>query len=108
MGDTPKWSALSFPIVLVVTLISVAPAYAQQLVYPPTISLEEIRHRISQCPHDHPRLLTTRKELAGVAKTLDRDPLRRQVANFVIQQANILRNVEPVERKLVGRRLLGQ
>ena len=86
----------------------VCSAYGERSFYPPTISLEEIRHRISQCPHNHPRLFTTRKELAGLRNMLERDPLRRQMADFVIQQANLLREVEPVERKLEGRRLLSQ
>ncbi len=74
--------------------------------YPPKASLEEIQRHIRQCRHDHPRLLATREQLAGLAKSLDGDPLRRQLADAVIHEANQLQDVPPIERKLIGKRLL--
>lgn len=88
--------------------VGVSTASSQQPVYPPTISLEEIQRRIGQCRLEHPRLLTTRKSLRELPKTVERDPLRKKLADLVVQQAVLLRDTTPIERKLEGRRLLGQ
>jgi hypothetical protein len=100
---------VSLIIVLAGILSSgVAPLAAQRLAYPPQVSLEEVQARIGDCSSDHPRLLTNRSELNRLAESLGDDPLRRQVADLVIQQATLLRDAEPVQRKLIGRRLLGE
>src|SRR3954463_3476760 len=89
-----------------VCIVMLATARGQQPVFPPKLSLDEIRHRISESKNVHPRLLATHDQLASLRRTLDKDPLRKQLADSIIQQANALCNVEPVERKLQGRRLL--
>jgi hypothetical protein len=83
-------------------------ARSQQSSYPPTTSLEEIRQRIRECPKAHPRLLTTPSMLATMRESLNRDPLRQQVADLVVRQAVLLRDEQPIQRKLEGRRLLGE
>lgn len=89
-----------------VCIVMLATARGQQPVFPPKVSLDEIRHRIAASKSTHPRLLATREQLASLSRTLDKDPLRKQLADSVIQQADALCGVEPIERKLVGRRLL--
>ena len=86
----------------------VCPAEDPQSGYPPTVTLGELARRIADCPDGHPRLLTTRAELAGLPESLERDPVRRQVADLVVRQATLLQDVPPIERKLRGRRLLGE
>ena len=91
--------------------VDICPSSAQQATYPPTASLEEIQHRIrdiSASSSDHPRLLATQKDLDQLADSSEQDPLRRQVADLVVRQADMLRDEEPIQRKLVGRRLLGE
>src|SRR6188472_863741 len=91
---------------VVVSIIFLTTARGQQPVFPPKVSLDDIRHRISERKNVRPRLLATRQQLAGLSRTLDKDPLRKQLADSIIQQADALRGVEPVERQLQGRRLL--
>jgi hypothetical protein len=88
--------------------VGVSSARSQQPVYPPTSSLEEIQRRIGECRPEHPRLLTTRKTLRELPKSVERDPLRKKLADLVVQQAVLLRDATPIERKLEGRRLLSQ
>jgi hypothetical protein len=89
-----------------VCILMLATARGQQPAFPPKVSLDEIRHRIASSKNTHPRLLATREQLAGLSGTLDKDPLRKQLADSIIQQADALCGVEPIERKLIGRRLL--
>jgi hypothetical protein len=74
--------------------------------FPPKISLDEIRHRIDAANHTHPRLLATRDELKGLAASASKDPLKKAIADTIVQQASALENVDPVKRELQGRRLL--
>ncbi len=76
--------------------------------YPPTISLEDVRKWIDKAPTEHPRLLATRADLVALRESIDGDPLRRALAGAVVQQANLMRAVAPITRKLQGRRLLGE
>src|SRR3954471_24018903 len=89
-----------------VCIVLLATARGQQPAFPPKVSTDEIRHRIAASKNIHPRLLAAREQLAGFRQTLDQDPLRKQLADSIIQQADALCSVEPIERKLVGRRLL--
>jgi len=91
---------------IAVCLVLGASASGQQPTFPPSASLDEIRHRIGESKHAHPRLLATREQLTGLAQSLDKDPLRKELAGAIIQEATALRDVGPVERKLQGRRLL--
>jgi hypothetical protein len=76
--------------------------------YPPTISLEEVRQWIDKAPADHPRLLAKRAELEALRDSVKKDPLREALADAVVKQATLLQNVSPIERRLEGRRLLGE
>jgi hypothetical protein len=74
--------------------------------YPPKIATDDIRERIAKCDRSHPRLFTTKNELKALASMVDSDPLRKQLADLVVHQANILQSEKPIERRLVGVRLL--
>ncbi|RIK81660.1 MAG: heparinase [Planctomycetota bacterium] len=76
--------------------------------FPPQVALEEIERRVAACSATHPRLLTSQDELAALGELVARDPLARQVAALVIRTADALQAAQPIERKLEGRRLLGQ
>ncbi len=66
--------------------------------FPPRATLSEIQQLIHAAPKNHPRLLATREQLANLPKTLDRDPLRRQLADAIIREATHLRTVPPINR----------
>ena len=76
--------------------------------YPPTTTLPEIREGIGRVPSGHPRLLATRDDFAALRTSLSDDPLRQMLAHAVIAHADHLLTVPPIERKLRGRRLLGE
>jgi len=76
--------------------------------YPPTISLEAIEDLVEQVPKTHPRLFIDGDELARLSKKSDRSQLSRSLKNLVIKQADLLLDTSPIERRLTGRRLLGQ
>ncbi len=79
---------------------------AEETGYPPKVSREDLEHRIKEMPHGHPRLLTTRDQLTNLSKSVDTDPLRRALADSILLEADKLLSTSPVERKLIGRRLL--
>lgn len=74
--------------------------------YPPQACVEEIRERLERSSREHPRLLANRSQLAALREGLEEDPLRQQLAQVIIQEAVRLRDVEPVKREMIGRRLL--
>ncbi len=76
--------------------------------YPPTTSLADVRMVIDAAPKTHPRLLANKQQLAELARQAARTPLNRQIAALVIRQADALIGVAPIERRLQGRRLLGE
>jgi hypothetical protein len=92
---------------LLATLYSLA-APAPDYGYPPTITLDEVRELVDQARAPHPRLLTSPAELEAIRRSLDEDPLRRQLADTMIRQADLMLDVAPITRSLQGRRLLGQ
>lgn len=91
---------------LLLILATAPPTRAADPAFPPKVSLEDIRHQIDSATHAHPRLLATADELRGLAASASKDPLKKAIADTVIQQASALDNAEPVKRELQGRRLL--
>lgn len=92
-------------ICFVATLVAVH-SRAEDTAYPPNIPREEILRRIKEPPHAHPRLLATHDQLTSLAKSLDADPLRRKLADAITREADSLQSAPPIERKLIGLRLL--
>lgn len=76
--------------------------------YPPTISLADVRQWIDKAAPVHPRLLATQEQLRTLRQTLDRNPLRRALANGAVGQADAMLDLAPITRTKQGRRLLGQ
>ncbi len=76
--------------------------------YPPTISQEALQDIIDQVPKTHPRLLANKDELETLRKESDQNEIMKLLKNVVILQADRLMDVSPIERKVTGRRLLGQ
>ncbi len=81
-------------------------SHAEDTPYPPNVPRDELERRIKKLPHTHPRLLATRDQLTNLPKSLDADPLRRALADAIIREADSLQSAPPIERKLIGRRLL--
>ncbi|MCG6925723.1 MAG: heparinase II/III family protein [Acidobacteria bacterium] len=98
---------IGMTLLVLALLLSPAGAPADELAYPPTISLEEVRQWIDRAPKEHPRLLVTPGELAALRSTLDRDPTRQRLADAVVAQAELMLELPPVTRTMEGRRLLG-
>jgi hypothetical protein len=67
-----------------------------------------VRAQIGQADTGHPRLLASQQELDALRQSLDRAPLRREVAAAVVHHADLLQDIPPITRRLQGRRLLGQ
>ncbi len=76
--------------------------------YPPTISLEALNNRIDQLPKTHPRLFLDADGFKELKRKADRDSLSQSLKRSVIQHADSLLDASPIERRLQGRRLLGQ
>ena len=68
---------------------------------------QEVESRIRNVSPDHPRLFAGRGDDAALRRKTESDPLLRRVAAHVVTIAEGMREVKPVERKKVGRRLLG-
>ena len=67
-----------------------------------------MRQSLDPARSPHPRLLTSQAGLQAVRQWRIEDPLRRQLADTVIRQAELILDVDPITRTLQGRRLLGQ
>lgn len=93
---------------LVLSLLAVTTTTAGQFSYPPDLSLDAVRKRIDAVKTGHPRLLVSADGFLELRKSLRKDPLRKSLAEGVIQQADGLLDVAPIERQKQGRRLLGQ
>jgi len=76
--------------------------------YPPAVSEAEVRQMISRVELPHPRLLASAAELRGLRERVVGDARLRAIADAVRRDADAMLKVRPVERKLEGRRLLGE
>lgn len=56
----------------------------------------------------HPRLLFTPQRQQRLEQVIRQDPLQQALFDFIRQHSDAMQEVEPVERKLNGRRMLGQ
>ncbi len=89
-------------------LIANTPANENGSTYPPSQSLQEIQEHINQAPQSHPRLFINQERFAALRESIKQDPLKQKIKQYVVDQADALLNIDPIERKLTGRRLLGQ
>ncbi len=74
--------------------------------FPPKATADDVRRAIADAKHVHPRLIATKEELKGLAEAASKDPLKKVIAETIVRRAAALENIEPVERKLQGKRLL--
>jgi hypothetical protein len=74
--------------------------------FPPQPTIEDARRRIDSCSTSHPRLLATQRDLDAVRTAVTRDPLKQEIAGDIIRRADALQEIPPIERIVVGRRLL--
>ncbi|HEX4412584.1 MAG TPA: heparinase II/III family protein, partial [Lacipirellulaceae bacterium] len=101
----PMKTLILFFAPLIATLLAIS-SRAEETTYPPKVPRVELERRIKEIPHTHPRLLVTSDQLTNLAKSLNTDPLRRALADAIIRDADALQSAPPIERKLIGRRLL--
>ena len=73
------------------SLVAQAPDYG----YPAAVTLEQVHERLDQARSPHPRLLTSQAELEAIRRSLSNDPLRRQLADTLIRQADLMLDVAP-------------
>ncbi|WP_373514289.1 DUF4962 domain-containing protein, partial [Persicitalea sp.] len=59
-------------------------------------------------PAQHPRILLMAGEEEQIQKSIDSDPLWRKMHQTILDEANGMISLSPIERVLEGRRLLGQ
>ncbi|MDP6523069.1 MAG: heparinase II/III family protein [Kiritimatiellia bacterium] len=67
---------------------------------------QELKDLIRKASPEHPRLFLERGGEAAVRKRIDSDATLRKASSHVIAVADRLQDIEPVERKKIGRRLL--
>ena len=91
-----------------VTLLGPFAFAAEPNAYPPAVSEAEVRQMISRVELPHPRLLASSAELRGLRERVAGDTRLREIADAVRCDADAMLAVPPVERKLEGRRLLGE
>jgi acetyl-CoA acetyltransferase len=82
-------------------------ALALTCLFSAEINGQDLKSRIREAPRDHPRLILRRGEEASLRRKIESDPLLRRAAKHVTTTADAIRKLKPVERKKVGRRLLG-
>lgn len=89
-------------VILILTLGCAMPASAVR-----TISPEEVDKAFPQTAPPHPRLLITNKDLAEIKARIQSRPAYKAFAQALLQKADGFLKMPTLERKKVGRRLLG-
>lgn len=96
-------------LLILITLAIPAPARAAGVTsFPPAATEAEVRMRVNAASPRHPRLLTGPDELRQLRERVARDARLREIARVVRRDADVMLNTPPIERKLEGRRLLGE
>ncbi len=72
----------------------------------PTLTPAEVAKRLEQLPPTHPRLFLPAGGEAALKQQIAADPLWARLADGVIREADRQLATKPVERVLIGRRLL--
>lgn len=76
--------------------------------FPPATTEAEVRALIQSVPLRRPRLLMGPEELRTLRERVSRDARLREIAGVVRRDADAMLAAPPIERKLEGRRLLGE
>lgn len=93
---------------LVLLLLALPVMAVEDAAFPPAITQSQIAERIAAVKTDRPRLLTSAAELRALRERTAQNPRLGEIAAAVRRQADALLKAPPVERKLEGRRLLGE
>lgn len=72
----------------------------------PSLQAQEKYVPASYTPQEHPRLLLLKGEETGIKKAVAEEPLKMKVQDAIIGEAKNMLTLAPLERKLLGRRLL--
>ncbi len=75
---------------------------------PPPVPSDEDRARLQSLRREHPRLIATAEELRRLQETIRREPLAQRWRDLLRQRAERVLQEPPVERKLIGYRMLHQ
>lgn len=84
------------------------PATDKPASFPPQLSDDALRALIDRAELGRPRLLIGPGDAQRLREQTQRDPALRPIAACVLRNADAMLRVKPIERKLEGRRLLGE
>ena len=91
--------------ILAVLVAGAAPHVGAQDLDPATVTLEQVRERVSAAPA-HPRLIFTAADFEAIRRRADENPRVRALAGVLRRQADALLDQPPVVYEKTGRRLL--
>src|SRR5262245_19278909 len=74
--------------------------------FPPATTLAEVEQLVEVYSQPHPRLMTNSEELGQLTDRVKHDSTKQLIADEIIHKANLTLDQPPVERKLIGIRLL--
>ena len=76
--------------------------------FPPAVGREAIASLIAAAPQGHPRLLANAETFAALREMVEQSPTHASLAEGVVAEAKVLLELKPAQRKMQGRRLLGE
>lgn len=76
--------------------------------YPPDLAEAEVREVVERAELGRPRLLLRAHEVQSLRERSESSPLFRAIARSIRADADAMLEVPPIERRLEGRRLLGE
>jgi hypothetical protein len=91
-----------------IVLATAVPSRADEVVYPPKVSEDQLRDLVAQAELTRPRLLMKPTDVKLLRDRVKSDPAIAQVARVVLRDADAILPTQPIERIQEGRRLLGQ
>ncbi len=76
--------------------------------FPPVVEMERIEQLLAEVSPERPRLFARAEDFAALRVKVDQDEMLKRLADGIIDAALRLREEEPIERTLIGKRLLMQ
>jgi len=101
-------AACALPVLAGAPLPDTAARAAGEPGFPPEVDAAEVRSLIDRAPATHPRLLVRPGDWEALPGRVAGDARLREIAEAVRRDAEAMLEAAPVERKLEGRRLLGE
>jgi hypothetical protein len=87
-------------LAVIAALLSTTAAHAQ-------IDASELPARLAKISAGHPRLFFDAEQTSAVKAKIAADPLLQGTFGYILANCEIVKGLEPLERKQVGKRLLG-